>query len=84
MCLKCFKFWKPCSLTDNVHLHDVISNKDEYLKPRSTFSMEYDLDTESYKLRVSLDKFLKETIEIQPLQQEPQHFLKNIERFRKF
>ena len=41
--------------------------------------MEYDVDTESYMLRVSLDKFLKETIEIE----EPQHSLKNIERFKK-
>ena len=42
--------------------------------------MEYDVDTESYILRVSLDKFLKETIEIQPLEQELRHSLKNIER----
>ena len=42
--------------------------------------MEYDVDTESYTLRVSLDKFLKETIEIQPLEQELRHSLKNIER----
>ena len=41
--------------------------------------MEYDVDTESYILRASLDKFLKETIEIE----EPQHSLKNIERFKK-
>ena len=31
-------------------------------------SMEYDVNTESYILRVSLDKFLKETIEIEPLE----------------
>ena len=55
--------------------------KYEYLKPNGTISMEYDLDTESYILRVSLDTFLKETIEIQPLEQEPRYFLKNIERF---
>ena len=30
-----------------------------------TVSMEYDVDTESCKLRVSLDKFLKQTIELQ-------------------
>ena len=24
---KCFKCWKLCDLTDNVHLDDVISNK---------------------------------------------------------
>ena len=62
MGLKCFKCWKPCDLTDN--LYDVISNKYEYLKPRDTISMEYDIDTESYILRISSDKFLKETIEI--------------------
>ena len=62
MGLKCFKCWKPCDLTDN--LYDVISNKYEYLKPRDTISMEYDVDTESYILRISSDKFLKETIEI--------------------
>ena len=71
MCLKCFKGWKPCDLTDNVYLYDVISNKYEYLKPRCTISMEYDVDTKSYILRVYLDTFLKETIEIQPLEQEP-------------
>ena len=43
MGLKCFKCWKPCDLTDN--LYDVISNKYEYLKPRGTISMEYDVDT---------------------------------------
>ena len=82
MGLKCFKRWKPCNLTDNVHLYDVISNKCECLKPRGTISMEYDVDTESYKLRVSLDKCFKETIEIQPLEQEPRHSLKNIEGFK--
>ena len=44
--------------------------------------MEYDVDTESYILRVSLNKFLKETIEIQPLEQERQHFLKYIEKLK--
>ena len=68
MGLKCFKCWKTCDLTDNVNLHDVISNKYEYLKPRGTISMEYDGDTESYILRVLLDKLLKETIEIQPVE----------------
>ena len=74
-----FTCWKPCDLTDNAHFYNVSSNKYEYLKPRGTISMEYDVDTESYILRVSLDKFLKETIEIE----EPQHSLKNIERFKK-
>ena len=82
MGLKCFKCLKPCNLTDDVHFYDIISNKYEYLKPRDTISVGYVLDTESYKLRVSLDTFLKETIEIQPLEQEPQHSLKNIERFK--
>ena len=82
MCLKCFKCWKPCDLIDNVYLYDVISNKYKYLKPRGTISMEYDVDTKSYILRVSLDTFLKETIEIQPLEQEPQHSLRNIERLK--
>ena len=83
--LKWLKCCKPCDLTDIVHLYDVISNTYEYLKPRGTISMEYDVDTESYKLRVSLDKFIKETIffkEIQPLEQESRHSLKNIERFK--
>ena len=48
------------------------------MKPNGTISMEYDLDLESYILRVSLAKFLKETIEIQPLEQEPRDSLKNI------
>ena len=82
MCLKCFKCWKPCNLPDNVHLYDVISHKYEYLKPRRMISMEYDVDTETYILKVSLDKCLKETIEIEILEQEPQHSLKNTERFR--
>ena len=82
MCLKCFKCWKLCDLTDNVCLNDVISNKYEYLKPWGTISMEHDVDTKSYILRVSLDTFLKETIEIQPLEQEPRHSLRNIERFK--
>ena len=45
--------------------------------------MESDVDTESYILRISLDKFLKEIIEIQPLEPElnvSKHFLRNIER----
>ena len=41
--------------------------------------MEYDVDS---LLRVSLDKFLKGTIEIQPLEQELLHSLKNIERLK--
>ena len=82
MGLKCFKCWKPCNLTDDVHFYHIISNKYEHLKPRDTISMGYVLDKGSYKLRVSLDTFLKETIEIQPLEQEPQHSLKNIERFK--
>ena len=69
-------------MTDNVHLYDVISNKYEYLKPRGTTSMKYDVDTECYKLRVSLDKCFKEPIEIQSLEQEPRHSLKNIEGFK--
>ena len=44
--------------------------------------MEHDVDTKSYILRISLDTFLKETIEIQPLEQEPRHSLRNIERFK--
>ena len=44
--------------------------------------MEYDVDAESYILTVSLNKFLKETIEIQPLEQERQHFLKYIEKLK--
>ena len=77
-----FKCWKPCNWTDTVHLYDVISSKYEYLKQRGTISMEYDVETESYILRVSLDKFLKEAIEIQPLEQEPWHYLKNIEKVK--
>ena len=64
-----------------------ICNKYEYLKPRRTISIEYDVDTESYVLRISLDNFFKESIEIQSLESESkaeladsQHFLKNIER----
>ena len=44
--------------------------------------MEHDVDTKSYILRVSLDTFLKETIEIQPLEQELRHSLRNIERIK--
>ena len=51
-------------------MYDVISNKYEYLKPRGTISMECDVDIEFYILRISLDKFLKETIEIQSLESE--------------
>ena len=57
------------------------------MKPRGTISTEYDVYTESYIWRISLDKFLKETVEIQSLQSESKvelvsrkHFLKNIER----
>ena len=45
--------------------------------------MESDVDTESYILRISLDKFLKEIIEIQPLEPKlnvSKHFLRSIER----
>ena len=59
MGLKCFTCWNSCNLTDNVHLYGVISNKYEYLKPRCTTSMEYDVDTEPDILRISLDKFFK-------------------------
>ena len=82
MGLTCFKCWKPCDLTDNVHMYDVISSKYEYLKPKGMISMEYGVDTESYILRVSLDKFLKGTIEIQSLEQELRYSLKNIEKFK--
>ena len=44
--------------------------------------MECDVDAESYILTASLNKFLKETIEIQPLEQERQHFLKYIEKLK--
>ena len=40
-------------------------------------------DSVSYILRISLDNFLKETIEMQPLDPElnvSKHFLRNIER----
>ena len=72
----------PCNLTNNVHLYDIISKKYEYLKPNETISVECDVDAESYILRASLNKFLKETIEIQPLEQERQHFLKYIEKLK--
>ena len=41
-----------------------ISNKYEYLQPLSMISIEYDVDKESYILRISLGKFLKGIIEI--------------------
>ena len=63
-------------------MYDIISKKYEYLKLNGTISVEYDVDAESYILRVSLNKFLKETIEIQPLEQELQHFLKYIEKLK--
>ena len=44
--------------------------------------MECDVDAESYILTASLNKFLKETIEIEPLEQERQHFLKYIEKLK--
>lgn len=66
-----------------------ISNKYEYLKPLSMISIEYDVDKESYILRISLGKFLKGIIEIWPLEPESdvalidsKQFLKNIERFQ--
>ena len=66
-----------------------ISNKYEYLKLLSMISIEYDVDKESYILRISLGKFLKGIIEIQPLEPESdvalidsKQFLKNIERFQ--
>ena len=64
-CLKYCKSVKLYDVTDTMHLYDVISNKYDYLKPRGTIAMEYDVDTESYILRISLHKFLKETIEMQ-------------------
>ena len=63
-------------------MYDIISKKYEYLKPNGTISVECDVDAESYILRASLNKFLKETIEIQPLEQERQHFLKYIENLK--
>ena len=52
-------------------------------------SIEYDVDKESYILRISLGKFLKGIIEIQPLETESdvalidsKQFLKNIKRFQ--
>ena len=68
MGLKYFKCWKPCGLTDNVHLYDAVSNKYEYLKPRGKIYLGHDVDTESYILRISSNKFLKEIVEIQPLE----------------
>ena len=85
MGLACFKCQKSCSLTDNIHLYGIISNKYEYLKPRETISMEYDVDTVSCILRIFLDKFLKETIEIQSLSESKvalvgrKCFLNNVE-----
>ena len=45
-------------------MYDIISNEYDYLKPRGTIAMEYDAETESYLLRILLEKFLKETIEL--------------------
>ena len=45
-------------------MYDIISHEYDYLKPRGTIAMEYDAETESYLLRISLEKFLKETIEL--------------------
>ena len=87
MSLKYFNCWKPCNLTYNVHLYDAFCNKYKYLKPRVTITTEYDVNTESYILRIYMDKFLKETIEIQSIESESKvkligskYFLKNIER----
>ena len=65
MALACFKCRR------SVHLYDAITNKYGYLKQRGTITMEYDADIESYILRIFLDSFLKETIEIQPVPQRP-------------
>ena len=70
MGLACFKCCR------SVHLYDIISNKYDYLKPRGANTMEYDVDIESYILRISLDNFLKETIEIQPVPQRHCQFFK--------
>ena len=63
----CFRCLRPCNLTDNVRLYDIISKKYEYLKPNEMISMEYGVNTESYILRLSLDQ---EIFEMQPLEQE--------------
>ena len=73
---------KARNLADTVHFYHVISEKYDYLKPNGTISIEYDVDRECYIVGVSLDKFLKKTIEIQPLGQESWHSLKNIKRFK--
>ena len=75
----CFRCLRPCNLTDNVRLYDIISKKYEYLKPNEMISMEYGVNTESYILRLSLDQ---EIFEMQPLEQEPRHSLKKIKRFK--
>ena len=56
MTFACFKCLRPCSLTDIARLYDIISKKYEYLKSNGMISMEYDVNTKSYILRLSLDK----------------------------
>ena len=75
----CFKCLRPCSLTDIVRLYDIISKKYEYLKSNGMISMEYDVNTKSYILRLSLDK---EIFVIQALELELRHSLKKMKRFK--
>ena len=74
-----FKCSRPCNLTDNVRLYDIISKRYEYLKSNEMISMEYDVNTKSYILRLSLDKGI---FGIKPLEQEPRHSLKKMKRFK--
>ena len=52
-----------CKCCKSVKLYDATDV--DYLKTKGAITMEYDVDTKCNILRLSLDEFLKETIEFQ-------------------
>ena len=64
MGLGCFKSVDLLDVTNTVRLYYIISDEYDYLKPRRTIAMEYDAEMESYLLRILLETFLKETIDL--------------------
>ena len=63
-CFKCCQSIDLLDVTKTVRLYDIISDEYDYLKSRGTIAMEYVAEMESYLVRILLEKFRKETIEL--------------------
>ena len=60
-CFKCTDSVKIFDMTDFVRIYDMVADRYDYLKPRGTITVEFDVKNGVLVLKFCLDDFYKET-----------------------